>query len=398
MLSFVLVVLVFSQSYADEGDDLVDDRILKPELKSIEFPERGWLLDLELNQRADRWENALEDSFIYRITVDPKFQLMFSKYFFFDLNMGIGASLGSVQERFGDLRANNFIFLKESALFFRTPGLLTPEKPFWMKLSIGAINQRNFLNKFDIMMSQRALPGLEQIFKYQHTYALDKSFGFDLRSFQGVPASQSLNLNFNEKESTPLYLNANLELFIKDMSPKFGYRVGFNYGVFDYSTLPSVIANESRLYGNSVSDFGPNAEFDYDFKGWYGGWRAVVSVPKFEFAPYVKIVTNSAAPDGQNQGQMAGATFRHHDKHLNTWSIHPFTFFNEKDASVASYNSSSLGHNNREGYGIHLAYNIKKRGLKFEAQYTYSDIIEENGNLQIPSHFYGLRMEYTNEL
>jgi len=57
-----------------------------------------------------------------------------------------------------------------------------------------------------------------------------------------------------------------------------------------------------------------------------------------------------------------------------------------------------LGHNNREGFGIHLAYNMKKRGLKFEAQYTYSDIIEENGDLQLPSHFYGLRMEYKNEL
>ena len=371
------------------------DSILKPEIRIPDYGSRGWNLTLKLKQRADRWENSLEDSLRYRISVDPELNMKLSEYFFFDLRMGLGATLGSVQTRFGDLRANNFIFLRESSLFFRAAN---KDKSFWTKLSIGAINQSEFLNFFDIMMSLRALPGLEQMFKYENNYSKDKSFGFDLRSFQGVPASQSLNLNFNEKENTPFYLNANLEFFIKDLNPKFGYRLGINYGLFDYSSLPSVIANESRLYGNSVSDFGPNAEFDYDFKGWYAGWRAVLNVPQFEFAPYVKIVTNTAAPDGQNQGQMAGATFRYHDKYLNSWSLHAFTFFNEKDASVASYNSTTLGHNNREGYGINLAYNMRERGLKFEVQYTYSDIIEENGNLQIPSHFYGLRMEYRNEL
>jgi|GEM_PF-5708277 len=397
LLFVVFTSFITSLSHAAlvEPDETTKDNMLRPEFKTVKYGPRGWKLDLKIRQKADRWENALEDSLRYRISVAPEFKLRISKYFFFDLDLGFRGALGSVQTRFGDLRANNGVFLKQSALSFRAANR---DKSLWTKLSLGAINQRNFLNKFDILMSVRALPGLEQKFKYENNYSKKKSYGLDLRAFQGVPASQSLNLNFNETEDTPFYVNANASVFIKDMNPDFGYRLSLNYGLFDYTTLPSVIANESRLYGNSVSDFGANAEFDYDFKGWYGGWHGNLSFPHHEMRAYVQILTNTAAPDKQNQGQMAGGEFRYHDKHLNSWSVGGFNFFNEKDASVASYNSTVLGHNNREGFGIHLAYNMKKRGLKFEASYIYSDIIEDNGNLQIPSHFYGLFMEYKNEL
>jgi len=397
MLSFAFLVFTVTTSHAIVvgQEDNPKDNMLKPEIKIIDYGSRGWKLDLKLKQRFDRWENDLEDSTRYRISVEPDYKLKLSEYFYFDLNMGIGATIGSVQTRFGDLRANNFIFLKKSELFFRAAN---KDRSLWTKLSLGAINQAEFLNGFDIMVSVRALPGLKQHFKYENNYSKEKSFGLDVRAFQGIPASQSLNLNFNEKEDTPLYTNANLRVFAKDMNPDFGYRLGLNYGVYDYSELPSIIANESRLFGNTVSDFGPNAEFTYDFKGWYGGWDANLSFPRFEMRAFTQILTNTAAPDGQNQGQMAGGEFRYHDQHLNSWSLYSFTFFNEKDASVASYNSTILGHNNREGFGIYLAYKMKKRGLKFEARYIYSDIIEENGDLQIPSQFLGLRMEYKNEL
>ena len=385
----------FAQKVSTREHPRGHDRLLKSESKQINYKDRGWALDLVLKQRADYFENALENSFRYRLEVIPDFKLKISDYFFVDASLGLGATVGSVQTRFGDLRANNFIRLRGARFFFRTPGV---KKSFWSQLSLGAISQRDFLKGFSILMNRRALPGLEQKILFRNFYGSYGSYGLDLRLFEGVPASESLNLSFRERENTPFYYNGRLELFLKSQSPKFGYRFSVHAGIFDFSTLPSVIADESRLYGNTVQGFGPAAEFVFDYKGWYGGWRMLLSGKRYEFAPSVQILTNTEAPGGQNQGQMAMATLRLHDQNLNTWTIEPFSFFVEQDASVASYNSTVLGHNNREGFGMNLALNIKRRGLKLILNYVSSDVIEPDGDLQLPSDYYGLQLEYKNAL
>lgn len=397
LLLLFAVCVLSSTAFAD--DDAFDEtkRILRDELKTVEYKERGWILDLKLKQRADSFENSAESSFRYRLFLEPDFKLKISDNFFFDAHIAVITAVGSVQNRFGDLRVNDGVALRDARLFYRT-NLDEDQEGFWTQLSLGAIDQREFLRDFDIFMSGRALPGAEQHFKYQKFYYKKRSFGFDFRSFQGVPASQALNLDFAEKENTPFYWNANLQVFLKDMNPEFGYKVEFNYGLYDYSTLPSVIAQESNQFGNTTDGADASAEFLYDYKGWYGGWSAILSWQAFEFNPYVKIVTNTAAPDGQNQGQMAGALFRYHDKSLYSIDVEPFHFFNEKDASVASYNSTLLGHNNREGFGINLALHLPRRNLRFRLSYVDSGLIEDNGGLQLPSKYVGFNMEYTNEL
>ncbi len=371
--------------------------LLEKNYSPLKFQEKNWHLELKLNQHGNIWDSKLENSFRYRLYVNPNFLLKMSDYFFFSASLNIGDTIGSVQSRFGDLRADNFIYLRNAKVYFQKQ-IQTNVNDYLYIFSLGAIDQRKFLKKFDLLMSSRALPGLEQGFKYSYNYTEKKSFGIDLRFFQGIPTSQSDSLDFNEKESIPFFVNGGFKVFIKNLNLKpFMYKVGLSFGVFDFSTLPAVIADESRRLGNTVNGVGGAADFEYDFKGWYGGWTTILSFNKFEIFPYVKIVTNTQAPRGKNQGQRAGVHFRYHSQSLYSLDIEPFSFFNEADASVASYNGSTYGHNNREGFGINLALELPKQNLKFGLIYVYSDILRENSDLQIPYQFMGFKMEYKHD-
>lgn len=396
LLSFVCVGGFNSQSSAMEEKET--KKLLRTEIKTIDFKGRAFRGDLKLFQRADSWESKLENSFRYTFYAETDLNLRLSNVIFIDIWAGLGTTLGSVQSRFGDLRTGSAIRLRDSRIFYRDSW---QDRKHWAKLSFGAIGQREFLNNaaLSMLMSRRALPGLEQIYKYENVFKDEKSYGFDIRFFEGVPTSESLNLDFNEREDTPFYYNGKLELFYKDMDPDFGYRFGLHAGIYDFSELPSVVADESRLFGNTVNGIGGASSFEYDYKGWYAGWSAVLSIKKkWEIKPFIDILTNTEAPSGRNQAQTYGAILRYHKGNNYSLGLEPYAFFNESDASVASYNGSTAGHNNREGYGMNLALEMPRKGLKLKLSYAYSDVLEENGDLQVPFHSVGLKMEYKYEL
>jgi hypothetical protein len=374
-------------------------RHLKNEIYIRKFKDdRDWSLRLELNQRADFWDSRLENSVRYRIYLTPTYSLQLSKNFFLDASVSLGSTIGSVQSRFGDLRADDFIFIRDARMYYRIRNQ-SDQNDYYLSLSAGAIEQRRFLRKFDLFMSARALPGLEQVFKYEHNYSKTKSFGFDLRFFEGIPTSQANTLDFSEKEKIPFLTNGRFEGYLKNMSAnRLGYRIAMSFGIFDFSELPAVISDESRLFGNTVDGIGPSSEFRYDYRGWYGGWNAIFSFSRFEIFPYVDMVTNLAAPSGRNQGQRAGVHLKWYSRSSYSIDLEPFTFFNESDASVASYNGTTYGHNNREGFGINLALDMRRKNLKFWLTYVYSDVLEQNMDLQIPFHFGGFKMEYRYEI
>ncbi len=398
-VSFGTVNLHAIEDFTPLAKDQKTKKLLKEEIKSVDYGKRGYLLDLKLSQRADVWDSELENSFRYRVYFEPYYEVKLSDNFYFDVRTGLGTTIGSVQSRFGDLRADDAIILRDSRFFFRKSW---SDMRHWLKLSVGAIDQFGYLKDggLSILMSRRALPGFEQIYKFENKYKKDKSFGFDLRSFQGVPTSQSISLDFNEKEDVPFYFNSRLELFIKDMNPDFGYRFGASAGVFDFSPLPTVIAFESNFYGNTVDGRDLASEFRYDYKGWFSGWEAVFNLRNtWELKTALNIITNTDAPTGRNQGQMYSAQLRYHVQNLYSLYLEGFSFFNESDASVASYNGTVEGHNNREGYGMNLALELPKRGLRLKLRYVYTDILEdENPGLQIPFQYIGFRMEYKYEL
>lgn len=402
--AFVLLVLVVTGAVNAHSIETLQidktSKTLKEEIRNINYGERGWRLNIKLSQRADVWDSRLENSFRYRVYFEPDYDVKLSESFYFRIKTGLGTTIGSVQSRFGDLRADDAIILRDSRFYFREEW---NKKRHALKLSIGALDQASYMNSYGmgILVSRRALPGLEQIYKFESKQAEAKSYGFDLRSFQGIPTSQSLTLNFNEKEDTPFYYNAKAEVFIKDMKVDFGYRLSLSGGVFNFSPLPSIIASESSIYGNQVlNGQTANAEFIYDYKGWFAGWKADVSFNQtWSFNASIDILTNTEAPSGRNQGQVIGAKIKYSDQSLYSLTAEGFTFFNESDSSVASYNGSTAGHNNREGYGMNIALELPRRGLKLKLQYVNTDILEnENFDLQIPYQYFGFRMEYKYEL
>jgi len=87
-------------------------------------------------------------------------------------------------------------------------------------------------------------------------------------------------------------------------------------------------------------------------------------------------LTNNEGPTTGNRAEMVHSSleipFEHH-------VFTPFIeiFYSEADASVAYYNSTMYGNNNREGYSIGVNYDYNKL-FRVKARFTDADLITVN--------------------
>ncbi len=352
-------------------------------------------LDFKLRQRAQSFENSAESSFLYTIEGTPKFKYQLNNFITFNSEVSINSRIGSVQSRFGDLRSRSAIIIRDTRFkFYRQTESKEGDARYNSYLSVGAIDQGGHHGYFDNFVSRRALPGVEERFLYEKDLKRD-TLVLDFKGFQGIPTAQSNTLNFAEKETTPVFLSANIGATYKREKSKNNFYLSANYGLFSFSGLPAVIADESRIYGNTVDFIGAAAEFRYGFKGWTAGWETGYARGRYEFKLGVKMLQNLDAPDKRNQAQMSFASIGYVASRNLKLKFQPMTFFTESDASIASYNQLA-GHNNREGYGFRFTVDLPRKKFKLKFNYAHSDLIEEN-NLQLKQDFFGFSLEYKND-
>ncbi|RME14054.1 MAG: hypothetical protein D6797_09740 [Bdellovibrio sp.] len=195
-------------------------------------------------------------------------------------------------------------------------------------------------------------------------------------------------MNLSEKEKSPRFLLEKFKAFGKEWSAGI-----LHYVFFD---LPSVIAEESARYGNTVSALtAPASRFSYEFNGavlfmdhlkeWSPQWKSHI---RFE------LLKNLVAPEKFNRGGRAvlGTTWTR--SHLG---LHPYIeiFFSESDVAPASYNSASLGHNNRQGVKYGLDLQFPKRGFGLNFAYVDSRLINRSlSQKDLSSFYFGLETLY----
>lgn len=274
---------------------------------------------------------------------------------------------GFAQSRYGDLSPSTGVFVYDA--YFT----IAPFKTNTFELEVGAINQSRTLRN-NVLISRTSFPGVSQVFDFDLTDSLSLS----LRAQQLVPYSQTQSVEFRERQKTPYFLTESVKMKLK----KRLFNIGLSFGLYDYSELPIQVADQSRLYGNSVTGVNANSRFDYDFQGWFSNFDLDLSLfgGKYLIQFEGHLVENTQAPENFNRGQEFDLNLYRRTK---DYQIGPkFSIFSlEPDVAPAFYNSSTFGNTNRDGWSAGVdVFIMKKSKTKISASYLRSKLLNRDLN------------------
>lgn len=281
----------------------------------------------------------------------------------FESGLSIVARSGFSQSRFGKDSLNDGINVHEALLKY------TPTH--FLSLDAGIIGQRHIGS--ELLVSSRPFPGVRQTLSHNIS-----NYRFGLTAQQAIPTSRSLNSQTrSEKESTPSFLTESVFVEYQNRVNR-NIRLRASATQFRFRNLPTNVAYESRLLGNTVPHSTPaTSEFIFDYEGYLYGIDGDFNVTRdFAVDFRLNLLENTKAPSAFNRGYLieTGLSFGILRQTLRASAMR---FFNESDSSIAYYNNSRLGHNNREGYSVGIQALINNR-VRISSYFTDSDVINPN--------------------
>lgn len=276
---------------------------------------------------------------------------------------GANYESGYAQSRFGEFSGNNALVLDETYLSLRILDMTSTR----LTLAAGALNQREL--ETSMLVSDQAFPGARE------TLTLgSKEFFFKIWAQQTVPTSKSLSTRAVDAEVTPSFLTETAEIGVEPLDGLRGRIFATHYA---FHNLPSAVAVDSIVYGNTTDETGPLTEkFKYRFDGFLAGGSAEIDLGRsFSMGVEGYTIQNTAAPESYRNGQRIDTFMRIGLPGDIDITPSAGVFFAESDVSPAFYNDSRIGHNNRQGWLASFETFFKKERFKLRADYTDSDVI-----------------------
>tara|TARA_B100001248_G_scaffold262708_1_gene261270 strand:+ start:200 stop:1306 length:1107 start_codon:yes stop_codon:yes gene_type:complete len=324
-LFLILISYISALANAEEGV-----------LESAKSPELGSFLEKKtsLSLVARQFDEANIDR---ASLVGPHFNfsgalfLADQQSFVFDV-VGI-QEFGTSQSRFGENVPSNGIFANEA--YFQ-----------WLRkrwtVEAGVINQGWLEN--ELLFENQPFPAI----KMQYDWRKEEDKRLSLFAQLAMPTSTRIKTRTtaNQKEPTSMVLGS--EYFRN----KAEYKGKMKFYYYSLNNLPSEVAVESSVFGNSVTiPSASTARFDEEFQGFAFVFDLELFQEDLVWLLALKTLQNTTTESGYGFGQVVklGARYKFYKREVTTNFVY---FFNESDTSVASYNSYKYGHNNRLGYGL----------------------------------------------
>ncbi|HEX7675707.1 MAG TPA: hypothetical protein VF412_16140 [Bdellovibrio sp.] len=295
----------------------------------------------------------------FRLDVRSKYLL--TESLTLDLQPSIRMVSGQNQTIDGADKMENKILLNQAAAHY------TPVE--WFRLSAGALNERAIHTS--LLIDELAFPAAR-------TTALIKSGIFEMGFYleTAIPTSTSLSTNTKDLEPTPSLNTAALIWKFQSNKETF-WKTGVSY--FMYNNLPSAVAQQSLLLGNTVQNVSDaQYNFVYQFQGEEFGTE--IQVPVFKYVDFVgqaQYIHNDKAPSEDATGYLALAGAKIHMTHNMDWTLKGMYFSIAPEAAVAYFNARGF-ETNRVGYGAETLFSFKKEGFNVGLQYKDAEVMYEN--------------------
>ena len=241
--------------------------------------------------------------------------------------------------------------------FYLNQVRLAYEATDWLNLDAGALSQRRYMSP--LLAYSASYPALRQ-----NLEAESGSLKWAFSSQQAIPTSQKLSTKAVSKEEQPVYLAAAASL---QKNWPFGTQARVIPGLYQFSSLPSAVAYESCLIGNSViGKCAPGARFAYNFFGTDTYADIMLHLPhEWKITLGGNYLQNFEAPSGRSQGVLYELDFF---KGLNVdlamgWILQYFE--KQSDVTPAFY-APFMYENNRKGYGGKFRFLFSRRQIELK--------------------------------
>lgn len=339
-------------------------------------PKAQWKLGLQGVRFADIDRN--ESAQTATLDLGSKLQMRLLPVVDFQAEGSVSVATGQAQTRFGDHVPQSGILLKEALVSVRPLESLT--------LSAGAVDQGHLDSP--LLVSSRAFPGAVERVRIG-----DKRYSVEVRAQQTVPTSVTMTTKTGLGEATPTFFSESLLLKARFSET---VEVRANATHFAFRGLPSQVAVDSQIHGNTVLELGPNtSRFAYEFEGWTaGGMARLILTPGFALSGGTQLLQNTRAPEGFRNGQTIFGETEIALPGEITLKPRGEVFFAESDASPAFYNSAEYGHNNRKGFAADLDIAFRKEKFRVGGRYVDANLIDSDLH-QGRQRFWMLRFETT---
>lgn len=216
-----------------------------------------------------------------------------------------------------------------------------------ISLEAGALNQSRYNSP--LLLTDTAFVSARESLNFKLT---DYSFGLFLS--QAVPSNHFLTNRLGSvDEGAPSLLIEGISMHLAGDVMFFKTQIMR----FKFNNLSSNVAFNSQFLGNSTrGTTSSTAAFLYDFEGYNMAFEVGFNIGESTSLTFKgEYLYNDKAPDGRNTGYLGSTTIE-----LGHFSLTGEYFKNESDSSPAFYNSATYGHNDRDGYGLGLAWVIPK--------------------------------------
>ncbi|MDX9730857.1 MAG: hypothetical protein RBT63_03710, partial [Bdellovibrionales bacterium] len=261
-----------SKAKFDVSDDLYTDFFKEPDLKekALEESSEGassWLRSertqfrYRLRSGFDSFANEYEQSQYFGLRLGGDFRMQLMEPLVFRLKATAGLSSGYAQSRFGDSVGASGIYLNEALL--RYQAWETSYSRF--NIEGGAVSQEA-LNA-TLLVDQQPFPGVRQSLWLWLDGEGQKDSKYLLRIWaqQTIPTSKTLSTKAVETELMPTFMSETVELAVYPTKPLYISAAVTHYA---FNDLPSSVALESEIYGNTTDEIGPStSRFRYRFDG-----------------------------------------------------------------------------------------------------------------------------------
>ena len=338
--------------------------------EKIKDPYAGWKKP-EFNayfEGASFSEGKNEENMV-RLDLNLDTQYSLASWAYFRLSPRLSLSNGRIQQRF-DAEASQSarIGLRDTYISAHT------KNETWLdniEVRAGA-HWQNYLGSSMLVSRRRSFIGAQE-----HLYfKLNPELRLKFIAQQVVPDSSSDNGVREDREKTPYLMTETMSLEWKNKIVEVEPFVTH----YNYQSLPSVVAYDSKTIGNTVDgDDAPSSRFRYQFNGVMTGARfclCAMDVFKPEITAYA--IQNTAAPKGARRAQWVGLKAPVHVSDSIVLTPAYAKYFIETDVVPAAYNSGSLGHNNRDGQRVGFYIGFKKSNFAIETDYIEAKTITPN--------------------
>lgn len=294
--------------------------------------------------------------------LDTKMKHWLHPEVFANLEPKIKFENGSFQSIDGERKNESGLYLKEAGVHW----LFMKGSTF----SGGALNEGT--NHSELLMGDQPFPAVRgevEIFNLGNFKTL-----LDIE--QAVPTSSSLSTNTTGIESTPRFLSASLAFNYE--SSLYFWKTRF--GGFSYDNLPSAVAYQSGLRGNTVLSLTENESL---FVSQYQGIEAMTSLRfpimhGWDFTSSGSYLQNNKAPGDLKHAYALSAGSEIYFGGRKSIDVRLTSFRIEPDAAVAYFNNGKYFNTNRVGYNVESFVKFNKYNFKIGLGYTEAEVIYLN--------------------